>query len=123
MNIGSRIDKAMRIANIKNQAELSRLSGVPESTIARILKIGGNPSIDTLAALAKTLKVSIDWMATGGTTSKDDIPDKLVYLSNEELRLITQFREATQLGKSLIITSGDAAPKRPPAISTDSDQP
>lgn len=114
MDIASRIDLAMKIAGIRSQADLARQSGLPESTIARILKIGGNPSIDTIAALSKTLKVSIDWIVDGNETNKDEVPDMLAYLSRAEMLVITRMREATAAGKTLIINASQAASKRTP---------
>lgn len=119
MDIASRIDRAMRAAGIKHQADLARRTGLPESTIARVLKIGGNPSVDTVAALAKTLKVSMDWIVNGNESNKDDVPDLLVYTSVLELRVITLLREATPEGRQLIINAAEAASKRPPADTQD----
>lgn len=113
MDIASRIDRAMRAAGIKHQADLARRSGLPESTIARVLKIGGNPSVDTVAALAKTLKVSMDWIVNGKESNNDDVPDILVYASVLELRVITLLREATPEGRQLILNAAEAASKRP----------
>lgn len=113
MDIASRIDRAMRAAGIKHQADLARRTGLPESTVARILKIGGNPSVDTVAALAKTLKVSMDWIVNGNESNKDDVPDLLVYTSVAELRVITLLREATPEGRQLILNAAEAASKRP----------
>lgn len=114
MDIASRIDHAMKVAGIKSQAELARLSGLPVTTIARILKIGGNPSIDTIAALSKTLKVSIDWIVDGNETNKEDVPDMLAYLTRAEMLVITRMRESTPTGKTLIINACEAATKRSP---------
>jgi transcriptional regulator with XRE-family HTH domain len=115
MNIADRIDTAMKMAGQKTQAELSRSSGVAESTIARILKGGVQPSIDNLAAIAKSCRVSIDWIVNGIDISHTDIPEvSLVYVTLEELKLITQFRESNAMGKSLIKTASNNAPKKSP---------
>ena len=67
MNIGNRLDQAMKAARIKSQSELSRLSGVPQATISRILKDVGakGPETDTIKKLAKACKVSFAWLNEG----------------------------------------------------------
>lgn len=119
MDIKSRIDRAMQIARIKSQAELARRSGLPGTTIARLLKQGGNPSADTLQALAKTLNVSMDWIVTGEDHKQNQVPRNLVYLTDEELGLITDAREATSLGRKLILETAKNVPKK----KLDSDEP
>ena len=119
MDIASRIDQAMKIAGIKSQADLARKAGLPESTVTRVLKIGGNPSINTVAALSRTLRVSMDWIVDGNESKIDNVPDLLAYVSLEEMRVITRMREATPQGKSLIINAAEAASKRKPADTQD----
>lgn len=67
MNIGSRLDQAMKAARIKSQSELSRLSGVPQATISRILKDAGakGPETETIKKLARACKVSFMWLNEG----------------------------------------------------------
>lgn len=67
MNIGNRLDQAMKAARIKSQSELSRLSGVPQATISRILKDIGvkGPETETIKKLAKACKVSFIWLNEG----------------------------------------------------------
>ncbi len=67
MNIGNRLDQAMKAARIKSQSELSRLSGVPQATISRILKdIGAKgPETETVKKLAKACRVSFTWLNEG----------------------------------------------------------
>lgn len=50
-----------------SQSELSRRSGVPQPTIARILKGGGpkGPETDTLMKLAHALGVEFMWLQSG----------------------------------------------------------
>ena len=115
MNIADRIDIAMRLAGVRSQADLARASGVSESTIGRTLKGGVVPSVENLAAIAGACKVSMDWIVNGidkPTTDTIEIP--LVYVTQEELKLLTQFREATEMGKSLIKVAGDTAQKKSP---------
>ena len=118
--IANRIDLAMSLAGIKSQADLSRLSGVPNSSIIRILKSNSQPSIDNLSSIAKACNVSIDWIVTGNenpTNSPMEI--NLVYVTAEELKLLTQFRESTEMGKSLIKTTCSSVPKQSPLRPTD----
>ncbi len=120
MNLADRIDVAMKMAGYKNQADLSRASGVPETTITRILKGGSQPSIDNLAAIARACRVSMDWLMNGVDTPRTDIPEvSLVYVTLEELQILTQFREANKMGKDLIKSAGCAAPKESPITPTD----
>lgn len=119
MNIADRIDTAMKMANIKSQAELARKSGVPESTVTRILKGPTQPSVDNLALIAAACNVSMDWIVTGTdkpTADTTEIP--LVYVTQEELKLLTQFREATEMGKMLIKTAGETSQKKSNIIPT-----
>lgn len=77
MNIGNRLDQAMKAARIKSQSELSRLSGVPQATISRILKDLGakGPETETVKKLAKACRVSFMWLNEGEeSTSPHDIP-------------------------------------------------
>ena len=65
--IGLRLDEAMNARNITNQSKLARMSGVPQSTINRILKGAGKygPETETLRLLAKTLVVHLRWLQEG----------------------------------------------------------
>jgi transcriptional regulator with XRE-family HTH domain len=67
MNIGGRLDEAMRDASIPSQSQLARSSGVPQPTINRILKGQGKqgPETSTLIALARALNVEVRWLQTG----------------------------------------------------------
>ncbi|MFZ6871139.1 helix-turn-helix domain-containing protein [Undibacterium sp. Di27W] len=110
--IADRIDIAMRIEGFKSQAELSRASGVPSSSLVRILKSESLPSIENLVAIAAACGRSIDWIVTGNEKTNFNSPEvSLSYVTTEELKLLTQFREATDMGKNLIRTAGDTAPK------------
>lgn len=67
MSIGDRLDQAMKAARIKSQSELSRISGVPQATISRILKGTGakGPETETVKKLARACKVSFIWLNEG----------------------------------------------------------
>ncbi|BBB59923.1 hypothetical protein UNDKW_1650 [Undibacterium sp. KW1] len=113
MNIADRIDIAMKTAGIKSQADLSRASGVSESTIGRVLKGGVNPSIENLAEIAKACNVSMDWIVNGNDTPNTEVTEMpLVHVTQEELTILTQFREATARGKSFIKTACNSVAKK-----------
>lgn len=114
MDIASRIDLAMKAAGIRTQAALARMSGVPESTITRILKNVGQPNLENLGAIAIALHRSLDWIVNGTDSPNSKLPELVnVYLTHEELRLIQQLREATKIGKSSILAAGNSAKKMP----------
>ena len=65
--IGARLDEAMRARGVRTQVKLAELSGIPQPTIARILKGGGRqgPETETLRPLAKALQVHLRWLQEG----------------------------------------------------------
>lgn len=67
MDIANRLDRAMKAAGIGSQAGLARASGIPQPTINRILKNVGKrgPEAHTLAALARAVNVSFEWLHEG----------------------------------------------------------
>lgn len=66
-NIAERLDAAMKARKVKTQTRLAELSGVPQPTIARILKGGGRqgPETETLRPLASSLRVHLRWLQEG----------------------------------------------------------
>lgn len=93
--IADRIDFAMRHAGIKSQADLARLSGVPNSTIVRILKDNSDPNVANLAAISRACGISMDWLATGREQEPASPTVTLTYVTHDELQLLTAYREAT----------------------------
>ncbi len=67
MNIAKRLDEAMRAAKIPSQAELARMSTVPQPTINRILKNVGTkgPEASTITKLAAACGVTFEWLHEG----------------------------------------------------------
>jgi transcriptional regulator with XRE-family HTH domain len=67
MDIASRLDRAMKAADVRSQSQLARISGVPQPTINRILKGAGKqgPETVTLTALAAALNVELRWLQQG----------------------------------------------------------
>lgn len=75
--IAQRLDEAMDARNLTNQSKLARVSGVPQSTINRILKGGGKygPETETLRLLAKALVVHLRWLQEGiGPRDLSEVP-------------------------------------------------
>ncbi len=88
MNIGDNLDEAMRARGIESQVALGKLSGVPQPTIARILK-GNTPDIGTAKKLADALQVSITWLIDRtGNGPNSSIRDQKTPLSDEAELLI-----------------------------------
>lgn len=122
MDIAYRIDLAMKVAGIKTQAQLARESGVPESTLTRILKNVGQPSIENLAAIAAALDRSIDWIVNGTDTKTTPLPELIdIHVTHEELLIIQQHRAATQMGKNIIRAAALSAEKKTTDESSSSD--
>lgn len=71
MGIAERIDRMMQERKIKSQSALSRASGVPQPTIARILAGRNTPEMATVAKLAGALGVTSTWLIDG----PDEVPD------------------------------------------------
>ncbi|BBB59924.1 hypothetical protein UNDKW_1651 [Undibacterium sp. KW1] len=128
MNIGSRLDQAMKDAGHISQAALSRASGVPQPTINRILKgTAVAPESSTLKKLAMACKVSFSWLV--GESDDNAAPPQhhkvseelstytnspvvhLTYVTDVELEILTLFRESTEMGKKLIQTAAIASEK------------
>jgi transcriptional regulator with XRE-family HTH domain len=71
-SVGDRLDFAMKRANVPSQSALSRKSGVPQPTIARILNYSGKgaPESATINKLATACSVSFAWLNEGKDTEK-----------------------------------------------------
>lgn len=66
MGIATRLDLMMRERKVKSQSALSRLSGVPQPTIARVLKgTTDTPELGTVKKLANALGVTATWLVEG----------------------------------------------------------
>ncbi len=66
-NLASRLERLMHGRGISKQSHLARETGVPQSTINRMLKRGDayRPAVDTIQRLADYFRVSPDWLARG----------------------------------------------------------
>ena len=67
MTLANRLRTLMRWRGIKSQSQLARISGVPQSSVHRILTRGEgySPSRPTVARLAKALHTSVTWLTDG----------------------------------------------------------
>ncbi|GGX53154.1 hypothetical protein GCM10010946_34680 [Undibacterium squillarum] len=107
----------MRIAHIKSQAELHRLSGIPATSIARILKGQATPSIENLAKIAQACKTTTDALIFGTHGSSKEITHfPLIYVTQRELTILHQYRQANSMGKTLIETAAETAEKAPSTL-------
>lgn len=61
--IGARIERAAK--SVGGKRKLSELSGVPESTLYRLISGANPPKFDTLVAIAKAAGVRLEWLVTG----------------------------------------------------------
>lgn len=101
--IAARIDFAMQQAGIKSQADLARLSGVPNSTVVRILKENSLPNVPNLAAISRACGVSMDWLATGESADTHPPVVSLTYVTSREMDILTTFRKCTPETQQKII--------------------
>ena len=62
--IGARIKQILK-AKKQTQKELSRASGIPESTLSDILRGKKEPGIDKMRLIAEFLKVDLHWLVEG----------------------------------------------------------
>lgn len=75
-DLAARLLDLMRSHGLKTQTQLARRSGVPQSSIHRILfQPGYAPTMTTLTRLAAALGVSVGWLAGG---APDDPPVRRV---------------------------------------------
>ncbi|MFZ6801951.1 helix-turn-helix domain-containing protein [Undibacterium sp. Di24W] len=113
MTIAKRINIAMKLAGINTQADLARASGVPTSTLARILANESQPNPANLAAIANACGRSIDWIVNGTNIEDNSKPEvSLVYVTLEEMKVLTEYRESTDMGKSFIKIAAKNAEKQ-----------
>lgn len=103
-----------------SQEELGKAAGMTQGGIGH-LEQDLRQTSRRMAQLAHALEVNPLWLAEG-KGEPDSQPEilppshapsiELVYASHEELRLLTQFRQATPIGKQLIQTVAESAPKQ-----------
>ncbi|CAM3391309.1 helix-turn-helix domain-containing protein [Bordetella flabilis] len=71
MNMANRLRTLMRWRGIRSQRQLARLSGVPQTSIHRILSRaeGYLPALDTLSRLARALGTTVTWLNDGDASA------------------------------------------------------
>lgn len=116
--IGTNLDIAMRRIGIKTQSALAQLSGVPQSTINRILQNQGTTDIFKLLKLAQACGVTVDFLLTGKHASPSDAL-LLTYITPTEANLLTTFRKCTEQGQGIITIAAQEAHKVCPRLSGD----
>lgn len=62
--IGARIKQILR-ENKQSQKELSRATGIPESTLSDIIKEKKEPGMDKVRLIAEFLEVDLNWLVKG----------------------------------------------------------
>lgn len=133
--VGWRLDKAMQDARIVSQAQLSRLSGVPQPTINRILKGESKkgPESATLIALANATGVEFLWLQQGRGPQKageqvapsavptdnpkpdlrvvEPPPPTLQWVTEREAELLSEFRACAEPQKKSLLAAARGLPK------------
>ncbi|HQR84604.1 MAG TPA: helix-turn-helix transcriptional regulator [Polynucleobacter sp.] len=101
MDLAKQIDQAMRDWKPKrlSQAELARLSGVPQPTISRTLKGDSIPETDTLLRISKVLRISFS-----GLDFKNTYPQ---ITKNDEEKLLSDYRQLSDFNKGRLMEKAD----------------
>lgn len=94
MEVGARI-KQMRRERKITQVELSRLTGISQSSISDIENLTNNPSTTTLLLIASALGCTVAEILGEETTDTDG-------LSSAERKLILDYRRLTPAGQEYI---------------------
>lgn len=108
---------ARRLAELdKTQEWLAEKVGVSINAVSKWTRTG-KISRDNAKLVAKALEVSVGTLLHEEEkeylTQKVNISDlQLVYLTTEEIRLVTAYREATDLGKTMLMAAVAAIPKK-----------
>lgn len=87
MTIPERVDELMKSRHIKNRAELSRLSGIPYTTIDGVYKNPqDNITLKTLRRLSDFFGVSLDYLITGLDGGKE------LFLTDDDAGLLDIYK-------------------------------
>ena len=94
MTLLDRMESLMRAKGIANNSELSRLSGVPYTTIDGFYKKGTeNIKLSTLRKICKCLGCSIDYLITGLEEEKD------IFLTPEDTAMLATYKNMNPTGQ------------------------
>jgi transcriptional regulator with XRE-family HTH domain len=79
MTMADRLRTLMRWRGIRSQRQLARLSGVPQTSIHRILTrdLGYMPAFNTLTRLARALDTTVLWLSDGDQSPHANEPPQL----------------------------------------------
>jgi transcriptional regulator with XRE-family HTH domain len=102
-NLSGKIIELKNRMNLKN-VELAKLSGIPNSTLADILR-GKTERISfaSIKLLADTLGCSLDYLANDDAPSPEESQaSEEVFLLREEAELLSVYRELDQRGKEAV---------------------
>lgn len=94
MTIPERVDELMKNRHIKNRAELSRLSGIPYTTIDGVYKNPqDNITLKTLRRLSDFFGCTIDYLITGAEGEKE------IFFIPEDHGLLELYKDLNQTGR------------------------
>lgn len=101
MDLAQQIDQAMKEWKPKklSQAELARLSGVPQPTISRTLKGESIPETETLLKISRVLKIAFKGL--------DFDVEPHHFMQKDEDRLIQDYRLLTDFNKGRLVEKAD----------------
>jgi hypothetical protein len=96
----------------KTQGWLAEEAEVSNTAVSKWIRTG-KISRENAIVVAQILEISLDDLVGSSSESTVDGPSmSLVYVDREELRLLTAYREATEMGQALISAAADGAPRK-----------
>jgi len=100
------------------QTRLAEHYGKKQPSVKKWFDGDAQPDYEICVDMCRRAKVSFEWLMTGRgpkalAPAKEETPKKLslVYLDEEELALVTAFREATEMGRGSIQIAAKKAPR------------
>ena len=106
-NLLQKIDYMMERRGIKSKRQLAEMAGIPGSTLTSFYNKGYDKmKLSTLKMLAKSLGVSIDYLARDEITDPDygisEHKNEKMDLTFDEQQLVTDYREFNAEGKEKV---------------------
>ena len=103
--LGRRLESVLELKGW-TQEGLAQRSGVPQSTISKVLAGKRSTRFEIIARLAYALDVSLDWLATGEARQPEEMtPEEQVLLENYR-------RIGNSVVKEFVFKAAKEAPKR-----------
>jgi len=96
----------------KTQGWLAEQADVSNTAVSKWIATG-KISRNKAKEVAVILKISLDALLSEDTES-EAVPTQslsLIYVTADEMRMLTSYREASEMGRALIETAVDSAPK------------